>query len=69
MEELLNEAVAAGLSSFEGNVVIDLFMLASDNEEWLHADGLKEMMRCTLPLLVPSRLAPPLPLLLASLLV
>ena len=46
------------MSTYEGNVVIDLFMLASENEEWLHADGLKEMMRCTLDaphLLVPSR--------------
>ena len=43
----------AGLTEAEGQVVIDLFLLATDNEEWLHADGLKEMMRCALPCSTP----------------
>ena len=43
--ELLELAMQAGLTDVEGQVVMELFLLATDNEEWLNADSLKEMMR------------------------
>lgn len=43
--ELLEVAIEAGLTDVEGQVVMELFLLATDNEEWLNADALKEMMR------------------------
>ena len=42
-------ALRAGLSEAESEVVTELFAQAANNEDWLHVDGLKEMMRCALP--------------------
>ncbi len=44
-ERFLEMALQAGLTEVEGQVVMELFLLATDNEEWLNADALKEMMR------------------------
>lgn len=47
-------ALEAGLTEVEGQVVMQLFLLATDNEKWLNADSLKEMMRCAYCLRSPS---------------
>ena len=49
-------ALAAGLTEVEGQVVMALFLLATDNEEWLNGDALKEMMRCAFCLRFPRSL-------------
>ena len=42
-------ALEAGLTEAEGEIVTGLFLQATNDEEWLNADALKEMMRCAFP--------------------
>lgn len=48
-DALLEIAMQAGLTEVEGRVIMELFLQATGNEEWLNADALKEMMRCAPP--------------------